>query len=79
MSLNRFGKFTISIMVDLFDFLMPPVIGTFYDAFAVWVAFKLWGNAGYIALWEILDITERVDAFIPTVTLVGLYLEFVAR
>ena len=79
MMLNRFGKFTISVMVDIFDFIMPPIIGTFYDAFAVWIAVKLWGNAGYAGLWEILEFTDRADAFIPTVTLIGLYSEFIAK
>ena len=79
MSLNRFGKFTISVVIDLLDFIMPPIIGTFYDAFAVWVAVKLWGNTGYAGLLEILDITDRADAFIPIVTLIGLYSEFIAK
>ena len=33
----------------------------------------MWGPAGLLNLLELVDFTEQADAFIPTATLVALY------
>ncbi|UPT62350.1 MAG: hypothetical protein M0D54_18600 [Hyphomonadaceae bacterium JAD_PAG50586_4] len=35
--------------------------------------FALWGPAGLANLWELFDVTDQVDSFIPTATLIALY------
>lgn len=37
------------------------------------ILFLIWGPAGLVYLWELADLTEQIDAFIPTATLIGLY------
>jgi len=77
--ISKFAKFTIAGIVDAIDFFMPPVIGSLYDVFATYISIKLWGKAGYFALWEILDLTDRADAFIPTIVATGIISEFTKK
>ncbi len=72
-----FLKFLISIIFDGFDFVMIPIsqatiiVGVIIDLFGILLAVKLWGNAGYIAAWEVLPF-DIIDGFVPSVTIVGL-------
>ncbi len=71
-----FGKWALKMMVsigfDTIDFIMPPGIGTIYDAIAGIVAMGLWGAKGAGAFWEIIEVTDRIDGFIPSLTIIGI-------
>lgn len=36
------------------------------------LAMRLWGKLGVFAFWELINITDPIDAFIPSLTLIGL-------
>lgn len=67
-------KFLISILWDVADFTIfrIPIFGSITDIISIPVAVKLWGNYGYIAVWEIVDATDQLDAEIPTMTIIGI-------
>lgn len=67
-------KLLISIVFDVIDFTVGriPVFGTVFDFVAGFLAVLLWGRIGYLAFWEIVDISDQLDAEIPTLTLIGL-------
>ncbi len=67
-------KFIIAIIWDVLDFTIGriPAFGTLFDIIGTFLALVLWGSAGVMALWEVVDITDQVDAEIPTLTLIGI-------
>ena len=70
-----FWRLALSIVIDIADgiFGRLPVFGTVTDGIGTVVLWALWGPAGLINAWELVDITDQVDGFIPTATLIGLY------
>jgi hypothetical protein len=70
-----FLRLTLSIAIDLADFTLGriPIFGTVTDGVGVVVLLALWGPAGLVSLWELVDITEQFDGFVPTATLIALY------
>lgn len=70
-----FIRLAISIALDLFDFTVGRVlIGVPWEEGAgAALATILWGPAGIAYLLELIDVTEQIDAFIPTATLIGLW------
>ena len=66
-------KFAIAIIWDILDFTLfrIPGIGTFTDILAIPVAIWLWGPAGIIAIWEVADFSDQLDAEVPTMTTIG--------
>ena len=50
-----------------------PVFGTVTDGVGTVALWAMWGPVGLVNLVEVLDITEVVDSFIPTATMVALY------
>ncbi len=70
-----FLKLAFSVVIDIFDFTLGrmPIFGTVTDGVGTAVLFAMWGPAGLVNAWELLDVTDQVDAFIPTATMVGLY------
>jgi hypothetical protein len=70
-----FLRLAFSIVIDLFDFTLGrfPVFGTVTDGVGSIVLWAMWGPLGLVNLWEMVDITDQVDGFIPTATLVALY------
>lgn len=67
-----FVKMLVSITIDAVDFFSPPIIGSFYDAIAGGVSMLLWGKKGIFAFGELIDVTDRFDAFIPSLTIIGI-------
>ena len=65
-------KMVISIAFDVIDFFMPPGFGTIFDALGGVLGVILWKGPGAFQFLELLDVTDRIDAFIPTLTLAGL-------
>lgn len=68
-------KLVLCAGADFWDFTFGRLfIGLSFGAEAlslVGLVF-LWGPLGLLAAWEMLDVTEQIDAFIPTDVLVGL-------
>ncbi len=70
-----FIRLAISIVIDAFDLILGgiPGFGTVTDGVGAVVMFLLWGPAGLVYIWEVVDIVDPTDAIIPTATLIGLY------
>lgn len=70
-----FIRLAISLAIDLFDTLLGrlPIFGTVTEGVGSVVLYFLWGPVGLAYLWELADITDQIDGFIPTATLIGLY------
>ena len=70
-----FWRLALSVIIDLCDFTFGriPILGTVEDGVGGIVATALWGRAGLVYFWELLDVTDQIDGFVPTATLIGLY------
>jgi hypothetical protein len=70
-----FLRLAFSIVIDLFDFTLGrlPIFGTVTEGVGTIVLMALWGPAGLVNLLELFDFSEQIDGFIPTATLVALY------
>lgn len=67
-------KFTFCVAFDLFDMTFGRAlvgVSIFTDLANALVMFLLWGPLGLLASWEAVEITEQIDGFIPTNTIVG--------
>lgn len=71
-----FLKLAFSVVIDIFDFTLGriPVFGTVTDGVGTLVMLAMWGPAGLVNGWELFDVTDQVDAFVPTATLVALFM-----
>jgi len=67
-------KFSISIIWDILDLTIGriPIFGSFFDLVGGILAIILWGYEGILAFWELIDVTDQADAFIPTTTIIGI-------
>lgn len=65
-------KFLIAIIYDLTDLMSVPFLGTLYDAVGIPLGVLLWGPVGLVNTWEIVDPTDQIDKFVPTMTLAGI-------
>jgi hypothetical protein len=77
-SMTRTGFFlrlALSLAIDVADatFGRVPLVGTVQEGVGTAILVVLWGPAGLLYLGELADFTEQVDGFIPTATLIGLY------
>ncbi len=70
-----FLRLALSVAIDLFDLTLGriPIFGTVTEGVGTVVLVGLWGPAGLVNLWELVDFTDQADSFIPTATLVALY------
>jgi hypothetical protein len=70
-----FARLGISIVIDLLDLtiLRLPVMGTITDGVGTVALVAMWGPAGLIYLFELVDVTDQIDAFVPTATMVALF------
>ncbi|HLC22767.1 MAG TPA: hypothetical protein VJJ79_03265 [Candidatus Nanoarchaeia archaeon] len=66
-------KFLVAITFDVADFFIGriPVWGTIFDIAGGFLGLWLWGGIGTLQFAEIIDITDQIDGFIPTLTLAG--------
>lgn len=67
-------KLGISVIWDIFDFTIGrvPGIGTLIDIIGGFLATALWGKLGVLAFWEVIDITDQLEAFVPSLTIIGI-------
>ena len=70
-----FLKLAFSVVIDVFDFTLGriPIFGTVTEGVGTVVLYAMWGPAGLVNALEMVDFTDQVDSFIPTATLVALY------
>lgn len=70
-----FLRLALSAVIDIADFTLGriPIFGSVTEGVGTVVLFALWGPAGLAYLWELADFTEQADAFVPTATLIALY------
>jgi hypothetical protein len=70
-----FLRLALSVVIDLFDLTLGriPVFGSVTEGVGTIVLVGLWGPAGLVNLWELIDFTDQADSFIPTATLVALF------
>jgi hypothetical protein len=68
-------RLAISILIDVLNFTVGrvPIIGEGEDGVSALVLFLMWGPIGLLSLWELADVTEQIDALVPTATLIALY------
>lgn len=68
------AKLAIAVLLDVLDFTLGRILGagTVIDIVFAGIAFVLWGPVGLLALWEAIDVTDQVDGFVPTMTLIAL-------
>lgn len=71
-----FLRLALSVAIDLFDLTLGriPIFGTVTEGVTTVVLMALWGPAGLLNLWELLDLSDQADSFIPTATLIALYI-----
>lgn len=69
------AKFMICVLFDLFDFTIGRLllgVSLLGEIGTAVIMFVLWGPIGLLAIWEAIDITEQLDGFIPTNTLIAI-------
>jgi len=69
------SKLILAIILDLLDFTFGRIIGfgTLTDILITGVAMMMFGWKGLIQLWEVLEPTDQIDGFVPTLTLLALW------
>ena len=67
-------KLAIALVLDIVDFTLGRVLGfgTAMDLVFVLVGFLMFGWKGLFQLWEVIDLSDQVDGFVPTLTLIAL-------
>lgn len=70
-----FARLAFSVAIDLFDFTLGrvPIFGVVNEGVGTIVLVAMWGPAGLLHLGELVDFTEQIDGFIPTATLIALF------
>ncbi|MEZ5996879.1 MAG: hypothetical protein R3C25_14125 [Hyphomonadaceae bacterium] len=70
-----FARLAFSVVIDLFDLTLGrvPVFGSVTEGVGTVVLLAMWGPIGLVNLAELIDFTDQVDSFIPTATLIALY------
>lgn len=69
------AKFAICVLFDLFDFTIGRVllgVSLLGEVGTAVIMFVLWGPIGLFAIWEAVDVTEQLDGFIPTNTIIAI-------
>ncbi len=67
-------KLGICMGMDILDFFIGRILGfgIVFDVGCALIAVALWGNRGWWALWEVVDVTEQIDSFVPTCTIIAI-------
>lgn len=67
-------KLVAAIILDIADFTVGRIlgVGTVMDIVMVLMAVALFGWKGLLQLWEVADLSDQIDGFVPTLTLLAL-------
>ena len=68
-------RLAVSFAIDVLDFTIGrvPIFGSVGEGASALLLMALWGPPGLFYLGELADVTDQIDGFIPTATLIGLY------
>lgn len=71
---SAYLKLGIALLLDIIDFTIGRILGfgTVMDVVFVLVGFVMFGWKGLFQLWEVLEVSDQVDGFVPTLTLIAL-------
>ncbi len=66
-------KLAIAIVLDIADFFIGriPGFGTGFDVVLTAVSFALFGWKGLAQGLELFDVTDQLDGFVPTLTILA--------
>ena len=67
-------KLIVAILLDIADFTLGRIIGfgTAMDMVFTLIAVMMFGWKGLFQLWEVVDLSDQIDGFVPTLTLLAL-------
>jgi len=70
-----FLRLALSVAIDVADFTLGrvPIVGSVGEGIGTAVLFVLWGWPGLVYLGELADRAHQLDGFLPTATLIALY------
>lgn len=70
-----FLRLALCVAIDIADFTLGriPIFGSVQEGVGTIVLVAMWGPAGLVYAGELLDFTDQFDGFIPTATLIALY------
>ena len=73
-----FVRLAISVAIDLFDFSLGriPILGSLEEGGGALVLMALWGLPGAAYMGELADPTDQIDGFLPTATLIALWVGY---
>ena len=74
-------RLAISVAIDILDFTIGrvPIFGSVGEGASALLLTAIWGPAGLLYLGELADFTDQIDGFVPTATLIGLYVGWKER
>lgn len=69
------AKLVLCIAIDLFDFTIGRalIVIPFEEIIYTGLTTLMWGWKGLLTLFEIVELTEQIDAFIPLSTATALW------
>ena len=69
-----YAKLGVAIALDLADMVIGRIVGfgTLFDILLAAIGYAMFGWKGLAHLWEVLDPTDQIDGFVPTLTLIAL-------
>lgn len=69
------GKILASVALDAGDLAIGwmPGVGHAYELLAIAACCAMWGKHGAWSAWEIVEVTNVIDGFVPTCTLIAWY------
>lgn len=67
-------KLAVAVVLDIADFFIGRIVGfgTGFDVVLTAVGFAMFGWKGLAQIWEVVEVTDQVDGFVPTLTLIAL-------
>jgi hypothetical protein len=67
-------KLIIAVLLDIADFTLGRILGfgTAMDIVFTLIAVLMFGWKGLFQLWETVDLSDQLDGFVPTLTLLAL-------
>ncbi len=73
-----FVRLAISVAIDLVDFTLGrvPGVGSVGEGLGSLVLVGLWGWPGLVYLGELADPLDQLDGFVPTATLIAVYVGY---
>ena len=69
-----YAKLAVALVLDLADAVIGRVIGfgTGFDMVLLAAGLLMFGWKGLFQLWEVAELSDQIDGFVPTLTLLAL-------